>query len=546
MTETTKTAPTKSQEIAADVSALLRARNPLLWIVAREEARVEGYLAQAATATRYVPRVWDVAAGIAYADGTPDAAFPDSNGPDAAFAAIRTKAFGEGESQRGLWILRDLPVWLNGPQAARTLRELRNLVRALPTAELDRAQAVVILSPSSDVPPELANHATVIEWPLPDRAEIAGVLDAAIAALPEPLRADAAPNGKREAAIDAAVGLSEEEARACYNRSLVQLKKIDPVIVSKEKRRVIAREKVLEWYDPIPEGLDAVGGLENLKEWLKGRSAAFSPKARAYGLQAPKGTLIVGIPGTGKSLVAKTVSTAWQCPLIRMDLGALKDKFVGGSEANIRKAFSVIDAVGRCVVWLDEIEKSLQGATTGSSDGGASADQLGAILNWMQERRGGAFVIATANDVTSLPPELLRKGRFDEVWSVDLPTTTERASILLAALRANGRTAEKVFASSSVGGAEADVMAVAKACDGFTGSEIASIVPEAMFAAFSDGEREITKDDLLRVAGDLVPLSKTAPDKIAKLREWAKGKARPASPPEAKTNEPRVRALDIA
>lgn len=526
---------TKSQETAADVVALLRARNPLLWIVTREEARVEQYLAEAATAARYVLRTWDVAQGIVRADGSPDAAFPDSNDPVAALSAVRTLAFGEGATDRCLWALRDYPVWIGGTPGASTLRNLRNLVRELPTADLDRAQAVVILSPSSDVPPELANHATLIEWPLPDRAEIAGILDAAIAALPPELQGGAAPNGKREAAVDAAVGLSEEEARACYNRSLVQLKRIDPAIVAKEKRRVIARERVLEWYDPIPGGLDAVGGLENLKAWLVGRAAAFSPKARAYGLPTPKGTLIVGIPGTGKTLTAKAVATAWGCPLIRMDLGALKDKFVGGSEANIRKAFNVIDAVGRCVVWLDEIEKSLQGATSGSSDGGTSADQLGAILSWMQERRGDAFVIATANDVSALPPELLRKGRFDEVWYVDLPTAKERAAILTAALRSLGRSGDGAMFPQ-----------VVAATEGFTGSEIAALVPEAMFAAFSDGEREITKEDLLLAATSVVPLIKTAPEKIAKLREWAKSRARPASTPEAKSGEPRLRALDIA
>ncbi len=525
---------TKSQAVAADIVALLRARNPLIWIVTREEARVEGYLKEAAVAAKYSFRTWDIAQGVM----TATEQMPESADPVFALDAIRDLGFGEAPAQRCLWALRDLPVWLAGPAGAVTLRNLRNLVRSLPTAALDRAQAVVIVSPSGDVPPELANHATLIEWPLPDREEIAGTLDAAIDALPEDLKAGAALNGKREAAIDAAVGLSEEEARACYNRSLVQLKRIDPAIVSKEKRRVIARERVLEWYDPIPGGLDAVGGLENLKAWLVGRSAAFSPKARAYGLPTPKGALIVGIPGTGKSLTAKAVATAWGCPLIRLDLGALKDKFVGGSEANIRKAFNVIDAVGRCVVWLDEIEKALQGATTGSSDGGASADQLGAILSWMQERRGDAFVIATANDVSALPPELLRKGRFDEVWYVDLPTAQERVSILLAALRANGRSPDFLSDTS-------DLMKIAQACDGFTGSEIAAIVPEAMFTAFADGEREINMGDLLSVARSIVPLIKTAPDKIAKLREWAKSRARPASPPEAKTGEPRLRALDI-
>lgn len=523
---------TKSQQIASNVTALLRARNPLLWIVTREEARVERYLYEAAGAAKYNTRFWDVAAGITRLGGYPDEEFPDSQDSMVALNAIRQLAVGDREAGRGLWIMRDLPVWLSGPAMASTLRALRNLCRTLPSATLERAQAIVVLSPSGEVPAELADHATVIEWPLPDRDEIAAILDATVEGRPE-----AAPNGTREAAIDAAVGLSEEEAQACYACSLVQTKKIDPAIVAKEKRRVIARERVLEWYDPLPGGLDAVGGLENLKAWLLARTAAFSEKARAYGLPAPKGTLIVGIPGTGKTLTAKAVATAWGVPLIRMDLGALKSKFVGDSEANVRKAFKVIEAVGRCVVWLDEIEKALQGATSGSSDGGTSADQLGAILSWMQERQGGAFVIATANDVSALPPELLRKGRFDEVWFVDLPTLAERTSILTTALTANGRGSLA---------AEMDLTAVAKACDGFTGSEIAAVIPEAMFTAFADGERQITDADLMKVAAEVVPLSRTAADKVAKLREWAKGKARPASSIEQKAEERRVRALDIA
>lgn len=519
---------TRSQNVAADVVALWRARNPLLWIVSREETRVERYLAAAADALKYGVITWDVAQGFADAAGTPLKEPEGSRDPGVALDFIRDSS---RSGARTVWIMRDFPTWLAGQAGAATLRQLRNLARSLPEAELDSTQAVVILSPSGEVPPELANHATVIEWPLPDRAEIGEVLDEAVktgGAKVEPL------NGKRDAAVDAAVGLSEEEAVACFNRSLVQLRKVDPAIVAKEKKRVISREKVLEWYDPLPGGLDAVGGLDNLKSWLKARASAYSPAARAYGLPSPKGVLVVGIPGTGKTLTAKAAATTWGIPLIRMDLGALKSKFVGDSEANIRKAFRVIEAVGRCVVWLDEIEKALQGSTSGSSDGGTSSDQLGAILGWMQERSSEAFVIATANDVSALPPELLRKGRFDELFFVDLPTRSERVQIAQATLKTFGRKPDAI-----------DTGAVADATTDFTGAEIAAIVPEAMFTAFNDGGREITTDDLLQAARDVVPLSKTAAGKIKALRDWANGKARSASIPEEKATERRLRALDI-
>lgn len=526
------TITTKQAAVAADIVALLRARNPLLWVVTREEARVERYLIEAAAAAAYTPRLWDVVQGITTPTGVPDTNFRGLNDPGEVLTTIRNRVTNNGD--RSVWILRDLPVWLSPPTGSVQLRQLRNLARVLPGTPRDNAQAIIILTPVAEVPADLAGHATVIEWPLPDRPEIASILDAAIAALPDDLREAAAPNGVRDAAIDAAVGLSGEEAAACYARSLVQLKKIDPTTVAREKKRVITRERVLEWYDPLEGGLDAVGGLAYLKEWLQQRKLAYSPKARAYGLPAPKGALLVGIPGTGKSLTAKAIATAWGVPLLRIDLGALKSKFVGESEANLRKAFRVIETIGRCVVWFDEIEKALAGATQGAADGGVSSDALGGILSWMQERQGEAFVIATANDVSGLPPELLRSGRFDTIFWLDLPTSTERKEILQTALVYHKRP-------------KADISfdAIAKITEGFTGSEIAAIVPEALFTAFADGEREIATNDLIEAAKKVVPLSKTAAEKIAKLREWATNRARPASLPEAKTEERTVRALDL-
>ncbi len=526
---------TKSQEVAADVAALLRARNPLLWIVTREEARVEGYLLEAAAAAGYVAKTWDVAQGVATMDGrTVNGGVRD---PGDALSLIATAAdMRVAQPERGVWIMRDLPVWLQGPPGATPCRQLRNLARMLPGAERKRAQAVVILSPSGEVPAELAGHATVIEWPLPDRAEIGALLDAAVSGLPDELQASAAPNGTRDAAIDAAVGLSGEEAQACYAKSLIQHKgKIDAPTVAREKKRVVARERVLDWFDPLPGGLESVGGLDVLKGWLQARRAAYSPQARAYGLPAPKGCVLVGVPGCGKSLTAKAIATAWGVPLLKMDMGALKSKFVGDSEANIRKAFKVIEAIGRCVVWIDEIEKAMAGATGGAADGGVSADALGAILNWMQERQGEAFVIATANDVEGLPPELLRKGRFDEVWFVDLPTKTERAAILTAAMKGAGRSAVEI-----------DTEALAQATEGFSGAEIAAMIPDAMFTAFNDGAREVTTEDLARSATTVNPLGELAKEKIAKLRDWAKGRARPATSPE--TSAPTMtagRAIDL-
>jgi AAA+ superfamily predicted ATPase len=507
-------------------------------VITREEGRVEPYLFEAAAAANYTTTTWDVAQGLADISGKITG--PDQQDPGTALNTIRARATGEQRGERTMWIMRDLLPWLSGPGGAAPLRQLRNLARLLPGVAPDRAQAIVILSAGGDLPPELAAHATVIDWPLPDRSEIAALLDTAVQSLPADVKAGALKNGSRDAAIDAAVGLTGEEASSCYAKSLVQLRRVDPKAVAQEKKRVISRERVLEWHDPLEGGLDWVGGLETLKAWLKSRAAAYSPEARAYGVPAPKGTFIFGVSGCGKSLLCKAIATAWGIPLIRFDVGALKSKYVGESEQNIRKAFKIIEAMGRCVVWFDEIEKALQGATSGSADGGVSADALGAILTWMQERQGESFVIATANDVSQLPPEFLRKGRWDELWFVDLPNDVERVAIVEAALRQYKRDPKKIDVNATL---------VAAATKGFTGAEIAALVPDAMFVAFNDKAREIGTIDLLNAAEaakDSI-LSKTAERKINVLRqEWA-GRAKPASatPRPAEKVAP-ARVLDIA
>lgn len=516
---------TAGQLAARDLSALLRARNTLIWITTREEPRAKRGILESAEIAQYKPIFWDCANGFTTYTGQRISAETD---PGVALAYIRDK------TDRAVYVMCDLAnKWLDDPTISRALR---SLAYSLQLAPRDQARAVIILTPRSEIPPELAGQAIVIDWPLPDRAEIAEILDAAINGLPDDLKSSAAPNGTRDAAIDAAVGLTQDEAQACYSKSLVTARKIDPMSVSQEKRRVISRERVLEWYDPLPGGLDSVGGLDIMKTWLMQRKAAFSAKARAYGLPTPKGCMLIGVPGCGKSLTAKAIATAWQMPLLRLDMGALKSKYVGESEQNIRKALKTAETVSPCVLWLDEIEKAL--STGPSADGGVSSDALGSVLQWMQDRAGSVFVVATANDVAQLAtnaPELLRKGRFDELFFVDLPTRAERSAILAAALKANGRA----------GILEPEQLdALATRSQGFSGAELAALIPDAMFAAFADGERPITANDIASAIKSTVTLAQTAPEKITNLRNWAKGRCRPASTPEADT-QGNVPALDI-
>lgn len=511
---------TRGAEMRADLCALFRARNTLLWVVSREEMRAERVLIEAAGDAQYAPLFWDCAKGVHNAAGEASGGTTD---PQEAMKKLLT------EDRRTVLIMRDLHKWMDPV----TLRMLRNMARDLQRSTRDKAKSIVVLTPSAEIPPELAGHATVIDFPLPDRAEIAGILDDVLKSLPEEMRANVV-NGSREAAIDAAVGLSAEEAAGCFAKSLVKTKRIDPKEVSKEKKRVIARERVLEWIDPDPRGLDAVGGLDVLKDWLKERRNAFSKEARDFGLPAPKGVFLVGVPGCGKSLTAKCVASAWACPLLRLDLGALRSKYVGESEGNIRKALQVAETVSPCVLWLDEIEKSLAGATGEQGDGGVAADALGTILSWMQERAGAVFVVATANDVSKLPPELMRKGRFDEVFFVDLPSAVERVAVLRATLLRFNR-------AGVINSGEAEFLA--DAMKDFTGSEVAEVIPDALYSAFSRGS-ELNAGDILGAITKVVPLARTAKEKLSDLREWAKSGARNASIRKEETRA-ETRALDL-
>jgi hypothetical protein len=520
---TNENGESRSTKVAEDVAALLRSRAPLVWVITQEEARVEGYLARAAKSAGYQPYAWDCAAGVT--DLLSGQAQEDLGGtdPGAVLSAIEARV--ETVAGRGCFIFRDLPIWLDGGiQTATTVRQIKNLARRLPQVASRASQVIIVVTNNPVVPNDLKG-AAVINWPLPDRQEIGRVLDESLAVLSEEQRAQAEPkNGTREEAIQAAIGLTGDQAAACYAKSLVQFKCIEPQAVANEKKQVIAAEGTITWYDPIENGLDAVGGLEHLKAWLEKRKSAFGAKAREYGLPAPRGAFIVGVPGCGKSLLCKAVATRWRVPLLKIDLGALKGSLVGESERKIRKAFEVVDAVGRCVVWFDEVEKALEGATQGGADGGVSADALGTILTWMQERKGESFVVATANRPDKLPPEFYRKGRFDDTWWVDLPNRDERVAILKTALKSKKRDAIPF-----------DYEVISERSETFTGAEVAELVTSALFDGFEDGGREITTQDLLNAAESTYPLAKTAAEQIAAIRAWSQGRARPASRKVEKT-----------
>jgi hypothetical protein len=512
----------KGARTNADVTALLKARNTLLWIVTKEEERVERALVDAAAAAKLGIVFWDCADGMRTAT---------RELVEEVLVPMQALDYVEKTRKSVVYVMRDLPNVLD-QFSWRKLRSVVRFLKSVPTAE---ARCIIVLSPSNQIPAELQGHVVLVEYPLPDRTEVAAILDSAIESIPERFRAGACPNGTRDAAIDAAMGLCHEEIESCFARSLVTSipPRIDPALVGAEKKRVIGRQG-LQVHDPDPRGLDAIGGLDLLKLWVTQRKVAFTPAAKAYGLPAPKGCLLVGPPGTGKSLAAKCFATAFGLPLFRLDLGAQKSKYVGESEQNIRRILAVAEAAAPCVLWVDEIDKALKGASGDQGDGGVAADQLGAVLTFLQETKAPVFAVATANDVTGLPPELLRKGRFDEVFFVDLPNEGERAEILRVSLKAHGVE----LSPEAIEGVVAE-------CDGYTGSEINALVPDAMFVAFADNARPVETRDLVKATVGVVPLSKLASEKIKALRDWAETRARRASSRPKANSAGKGRVLDL-
>lgn len=506
-------APQATDELVREMRFLIRARNHLMWVYTTEERRAERIIAAAAAREHFRVRLWDCATGARDIDGKV-IPIPDPPVlPSSVFDKIRQGG------ERAVWILRDLHDWMQDPMNVRGLKTIARDMQEV--TDGSQRRIVVVLSPSPVVPPNLKNAATFVEWPLPRREEIGAILDDVLRAAGKEI------NGEREAVVEAALGLTADDLTRAFARSIVRLKRVDPVAVAAEKKRIVNEVKGLEWCEPEGRGMDAIGGLELAKSWLDERRLALSKDARDFGLPAPKGVMLVGVPGCAKSLLAKAVPTAWGgIPLIKLDIGGTRSKYLGESEGNLRACLRVIEAVAPCVVWLDEIEKAIAGHES-RGDGGVAADALGAILTWLQERQGSVFVVATANNVTSLPPELMRKGRFDEVFFVDFPTMAERIAIL-----------ETTLLKFNRGAVELNRVAIASAARGFTGAEVAELVPTALLAAYKDGKRELRTDDFLAAVPFVPKMADQARERIAALREWAKERTRPASSPEESVRPP--------
>lgn len=401
------------------------------------------------------------------------------------------------------------------------------LVRAV----LDAAQAfksgpvphtLLIVAPGLTLPVDLEKVVTVVDLPLPDATEIATVLETIVDANREAIR-DELHGEDRTRLIQAAQGLTLWEADNAFARAIVTdrvLNVDDIALILEEKRQTIRKSGLLEFIPPSGS-LEDVGGLDNLKKWLLKRDGAWLPEAQEWSLPAPKGLLITGVPGCGKSLTASCVSTQWGLPLLRLDVGRVFSGLVGSSEQNMRNALKLAEAVSPSILWIDEIEKGFNASGIGG-DSGTSQRVFGTFLTWMQEKKSSVFVIATANKIDSLPAEFLRKGRFDEIFFVDLPTRLEREDIWK--LHLNKHLATPSRASGGVDIHSRTLQELAGASEGFSGAEIAQSVIGACFEAFAE-RRPVSLDDLLRTVSNTVPLSVTQSEQITRIREWAASRA---------------------
>lgn len=397
--------------------------------------------------------------------------------------------------------------------------EVKLMFRKIAEATNNNTHAI-ILSSIYRLPAELEKYITVLQIPLPKRNELGEVLDIVAKQSKVELKTNLSNR-----LIDAALGMTSMEADFAYCLASVKdgFDDKSPFTVSSEKEQIIRKSGILDYF-PKNESLKDVGGMENLKEWLKKRQLAYDKEARDWGLKEPKGLLLLGVPGCGKSLIAKSIASSWNMPLLRLDVGKVFQGIVGSSEDNIRKAIATAEAVAPCVLWIDEIEKGLSGVqSSGATDGGVTSRIFSTILTWMQEKTAPVFVVATANNINQLPPELLRKGRFDEIFFVDLPSQKEKENIFSIHLQKNRQ---------NVSSFALDILA--QKAEGFNGAEIEECVKEAMFTAYVESQEsniapKLQMIHILDAIKNTVPLSKTMEKQITDLRKFAVSRAKNAS-----------------
>lgn len=481
----------------------LQAGAPLIQVVSYETMRVHALVNGAAKAINYKWYSWNRVEGLKQWNVT-TSRFEDAEAAYASPSAILEHYMSDDFDAKSILILEDFHPDLTEGQPS-SIRRLRNIAMNPP-----QERHLVLCQPMQLLPVELQKEMQVLELPLPGVDEL-GSIHGMICK-----KFKVAPDDPHEKLLEAALGLTIMEAQIAFGKAAVSdmaLGDAQVDFVVAEKEQIIRTSGYLEYFHPN-YSLKDVGGLDVLKGWLKKRGRGFDKEAKEFGLDTPRGVLLLGIPGTGKSLTAKAIAATWRYPLLKLDMGKVYGGIVGQSESNMRNALQVAEAMAPCVLWLDEIEKGMSGMeSSGATDGGTSSRVMGTFLTWLQEKTKAVFVVATANRIGQLPPELLRKGRMDEIFFVDLPSDAARREILGIHLAKKKRRV-----------ADFDLDALVLHSKGFSGAELEEAVKEALFQAFDEGH-QLNTDDIVKAIGRTTPLSRTRGEEIKQMREWAKSRA---------------------
>jgi ATP-dependent 26S proteasome regulatory subunit len=518
-------------EAAQELEVLIRARYPIIYVVSWEEERVERCLAQIAEKRNKKLLVWTITQGLVKVGAEPQRTKSGSGNTSDPIAALDAVI---DHVDPAIFLFKDFHRFTKDDRCNMTvLRRLRDVAYHL----RDTYKSIVIVSPLLEIAPELSKDVTVVEFGLPRTDDFNRLLDRIIDDVKDnpQVRIDLSAEA-REKLLHAARGLTLKEAENVFAKTLVLDGKIDAndvSVVFSEKEQIIRKSGLLEYYG-TNEQFGHVAGLENLKRWLVKRSIAFTDRAARFGLPAPRGVMLLGVQGCGKSLCAKAVSSLWKVPLLRFDLGRMFSSLVGSSEENIRRAIQTAESIAPAILWVDEIDKALAGSSgSAGSDGGTAARVFGTLLTWLSEKTASVFVIATANDISHLPAELLRKGRLDEIFFVDLPTEEERIDIVRIHLHRRGRDWKKF-----------DVAELVRFSEGFSGAEIEEAIVSALFDAFSQ-QIDLNTELIKSALAETVPLSKTMSEELNRLRSWAVGRTRPASGAAARSAEEARRKIEL-
>jgi len=498
-------------DFVRELDLLIRSRYPIIYVRTNEEGRACNLIANIAKAQKKNLVDWSSTEGLRTVESYHGSAIKAAEEMRKAPAALEAILQDTG---RTIYILKDFHRFLEDALAARKLRDLYQSIKR-------SYKTVVILSPVKTIPPELETAIYFLNMPLPDTAMLKRLLQEIVGSVRSDERIKIElPESRYEGMANAALGLTLDEAERVFFKAIIRDAKLalrDVQYVREEKRQIVQKSGLLEYYETT-EDMGAVGGLDMLKAWLKRRTRAFEPAARRYGLPVPKGLLLLGVQGCGKSLAAKAVSGSWGFPLLRLDLSRIFGSLMGSSETNMRRALEMAESVSPAVLWVDEIEKTFSGVeSSGRTDAGTTSRVFGSFLTWLQDKKALVFCVATANSIKALPPELLRKGRFDEIFFVDLPSPDERVAIFKIHLAKRNRDPARF-----------DLPRLAEQSERFSGAEIEQAIISAMYNAY-DADRDIATSDILQAMQSTVPLSVTMREDLEQLRTWAQDRARPAS-----------------